>query len=58
MVPSRLAFWSSRLRDDEWHSQDQEGGSSDPRHLANAMEELLGHDSDFGGGALGVDDDG
>ena len=44
--------------DDEWHSQDQEGGVGDPRRLASATEELLGHDSGFGGGALGVDDDG
>ena len=44
--------------DDEWHSQDQEGGVGDPCHLASAMEELLGHDGGFGGDALGVDDDG
>ena len=44
--------------DDEWHSQDQEGGAGDPRRLASATEELLGHDGGFGGGALGVDDDG
>ena len=43
---------------DEWHSQDQEGGAGDPRRLANATEELLGHDGGFGGGALGVDDEG
>ena len=44
--------------DDEWHSQDQEGGVGDPRRLASATEELLGHNSGFGGDALGVDDDG
>ena len=44
--------------DDEWHSQDQEGGVGDPCHLASAMEELLGHDGGFGGDALGVDDGG
>ena len=44
--------------DDEWHSQDQEGGAGDPRRLANAMKELLGHDDSFGGSAPGVDDDG
>ena len=44
--------------DDEWHSQDQEGGASDPRRLASATEELLGHDGGFGGSALGVDDNG
>ena len=44
--------------DDEWHSQDQEGGVGDPRHLASATEELFGHDDGFGGDALGVDDDG
>ena len=44
--------------DDEWHSQDQEGGVGDPRHLASATEELLGHNGGFGGSALGVDDDG
>ena len=43
---------------DECHSQDQEGGAGDPRRLASATEELLGHDSGFGGGALGVDDNG
>ena len=43
---------------DEWHSQDQEGGVGDPRLLASATEELLGHDDGFGGGTLGVDDDG
>ena len=43
---------------DEWHSQDQEGGAGDPRRLASATEELLGHDGGFGGGAIGVDDDG
>ena len=43
---------------DEWHSQDQEGGAGDPRHLASAMKELLGHNDSFGGSALGVDDDG
>ena len=43
---------------DEWHSQDQEGGAGDPRRLASATEELLGHDGGFGGGALGVDDNG
>ena len=43
---------------DEWHSQDQEGGVGDPRHLASATKELLGHDGGFGGGTLGVDDDG
>ena len=43
--------------DDEWHSQDQEGGAGDPRRLASATEELLGHDGGFGGGVLGVDDD-
>ena len=44
--------------DDEWHSQDQEGGIGDPCRLASATEELLGHDDGFGGGTLGVDDDG
>ena len=44
--------------DDEWHSQDQEVGVGNPCRLASATEELLGHDGDFGGGALGVDDDG
>ena len=44
--------------DDEWHSQDQEGGAGDPRRLASATEELLGHNGGFGGSALGVDDDG
>ena len=44
--------------DDEWHSQDQEGGAGDPRRLTNAMKELLGHDDSFGGGAPGVDDNG
>ena len=43
---------------DEWHSQDQEGGAGDPRRLANATEELLGHDGGFEGGVLGVDDKG
>ena len=43
---------------DEWHSQDQEGGAGDPRRLTNATEELLGHDGGFKSGALGVDDDG
>ena len=43
---------------DEYHSQDQEGGASDPRRLASATDELLGHDGGFGGGALGVDDNG
>ena len=44
--------------DDEWHSQDQEGSVGDPRYLASATEELLGHNGGFRGGALGVDDDG
>ena len=44
--------------DNEWHSQDLEGGASDPCRLANATKEFLGHDSGFGGSALGVDDDG
>ena len=44
--------------DDEWHSQDQEGGVGDPRRLANATEKLLGHNDGFGGNALDVDDDG
>ena len=44
--------------DDEWHSQDQEGGASDPRRLASATKELLGHDGGVGGSALGVDDNG
>ena len=44
--------------DDEWHSQDQEGGVNDPRRLASATEELLGHNGGFGGSVLGVDDDG
>ena len=44
--------------DDEWHSQDQEGGAGDPRCLASATEELLGHNGSFGGGVLGVDDNG
>ena len=43
--------------DNEWHSQDQEGGADDPCCLASATEELLGHDGGFGGGALGMDDD-
>ena len=43
---------------DEWHSQDQEGGAGDPRRLASAMEELLGHDGGFGGSMIGMDDDG
>ena len=43
---------------DEWHSQDQEGGAGDPRRFASAMEELFGHDGGFGGNTLGVDDDG
>ena len=43
---------------DEWHSQDQEGGAGDPHRLASATEGLFGHDDGFGGGALGVDDDG
>ena len=44
--------------DDEWHSQDQESGADDPRCLASATEELLGHNGGFGGGVLGVDDNG
>ena len=44
--------------DDEWHSQDQEGGANDPRYLASATKELLGHNGSFGGSMLGVDDDG
>ncbi|KAK9999255.1 hypothetical protein SO802_018858 [Lithocarpus litseifolius] len=44
--------------DNEWHSQDQEGGAGDPCRLASATEELLGHDGSFEGDALGVDDDG
>ena len=44
--------------DDEWHSQDQESGVNDPRCLASATEELLGHNGGFGGGVLGVDDNG
>ena len=44
--------------DNEWHSQDQEGGAGDPCRLASATEELLGHDGGFGGRALGMDDDG
>ena len=43
---------------DEWHSQDQEGGAGDPRRLASAMKDLLGHDGGFKGGVLGMDDDG
>ena len=44
--------------DDEWHSQDQEGGAGDPRRLASATKELFGHDGGFEGSALSVDDDG
>ena len=40
---------------DEWHSQDQEGGAGDPRRLANAMKDLLRHDGGFEGSTLGVD---
>ena len=44
--------------DDEWHSQYQEVGVDDPRRLASATEELLGHNDGFGGSVRGVDDDG
>ena len=43
---------------DEWHSQDQESGAGDPRCLASATQELLGHDGGFRGDAIGMDDDG
>lgn len=43
---------------DERDDEDEEGGASDPRRLAGAPEELLGHEGGVAGCLLTTDDDG
>ena len=42
---------------DEWHGEDEEGGSGDPRGLAGTPQELLGDEGGFAGGSLALEDD-